>query len=252
MGIPYDYNPMGYVKANGDTPFGPTSGLMLWHSLTKSSFTAPEIGDEFTIYNAAPSAAFVGGLKCAYFDGSVGLYQTNVNYWETSSTELTFSAWAKFSGNTYNQYRAVMGGGRWTSKTAIDTGIGQNGYQTTTANYNVYSSVRNNDWHHVLGTLNKNGRVTLYLDGVSKGYSGANTNWTVASNFAIGLNWNSNGAVCRDNPFLGYIAGVRVYNRVLTNEEIALLATEYNPEGTITASDLSFSLYQKNETYGIS
>lgn len=70
------------------------------------------------------------------------------------------------------------------------------------------------------------------------------------------LTWKAIGIGIRDNTTEskfrgGYMAGARIYDRALTAEECALLADEFSPEYTITANDLSFSLYQKNETYGI-
>lgn len=111
--------------------------------------------------------------------------------------------------------------------------------------YNVTYTYQQNSWHHYLVTYDGDGLLTFYVDGVSIGsVSNANFATTLGALYIFG-----DGL---DGYWTGGLASLRIYNRCVTAEEIALLAGEFTPQYEITAQDLTFSLYQKNETYGIS
>ena len=76
-------------------------------------------------------------------------------------------------------------------------------------------------WHHFAFTYD-NGTATLYVDGSSV-LSASTTIDTQGTTFNIGAGVNT------ETGMRGYIAAVRIYNRVLTPAEIAALATEFTP-----------------------
>ena len=95
-----------------------------------------------------------------------------------------------------------------------------------TALFNNYTA---NKWEHYLITFESNEkRMTAYQNGIQVG------SWTTSStvnvmyqqtlSFFVELGQSNIGFAA-----MGTIAGFRIYNRVLTAEEIATLATEYTP-----------------------
>ena len=112
-------------------------------------------------------------------------------------------------------------------------------------------------WYHLAFTFFKSGSsyvVRLYRDGTFVNqYTQSGSSYNIQKCLGIGRNFSGSGYPnFRDTWFPGYLAGARIYNRALTDEEVYTLSQEFTPHYTITASDLSFSLYQKNETYSIS
>lgn len=114
-------------------------------------------------------------------------------------------------------------------------------------NTRINYELKNGEWVNLIATYNATTHdIKFYINSILKN----TTNYLVAdmvwAKMAIGGNSNLGEFSS------GYYTAARIYDRVLTDEEIALLATEFTPHYQITASDLTFSLYQKNETYGIS
>jgi len=70
-------------------------------------------------------------------------------------------------------------------------------------------------WYHVVFTA-KSGRQELFVNGVSRGYSTLTGSLKTSTRPLI-IGRYSDSAI---NPLLGYLCMFRVYNRVLTNEEI--------------------------------
>lgn len=95
--------------------------------------------------------------------------------------------------------------------------------------------------------MTDDGTLELWLDG-TKIYSGENFSVDINSTtlmIGMPLNYTS------DNYLVGYAAAVRLWNRALTEAEIVELSQEFTPHYQITASDLSFILYQQYESYSI-
>ena len=78
------------------------------------------------------------------------------------------------------------------------------------------------DWHHCVWSISSKGNSTYYFDGVAAGTVKTNSSSTM-NNIIIGYRnqfqpeWN------------GYLAGFRIYNRVLSASEVAALYGEYLP-----------------------
>jgi hypothetical protein len=96
------------------------------------------------------------------------------------------------------------------------------------------TSVTAGQWHHVALTLNGGGTVTAdalkgYLDGQLFGSGTGSQLWSRSGD--IGIGGNNDSTVFADEVtstasslFTGMLDDVRIYNRTLTDEEIALLA----------------------------
>jgi len=109
--------------------------------------------------------------------------------------------------------------------------INENGYITYTVNQGSNQSLSNNTnlmdnkWHHCVVTMNSNGS-SIYVDGV---LAAKNANLNYAKNYN---GWWRIGGLQRaaTNPVIssntGNIDDVRIYDRVLSDNEIAYLSTE--------------------------
>lgn len=260
MAIPITFNRMGIKSYTPPPPTPmPTSGLTMWHSL-KSSLTHPEIGDDFTVIGNGCSLTTNEGIPCMYIDGTASfLNNTTGTYYENSNTIATLSVWAKSTiAVQSNHYCGPFSIGNWDAQRGGQASII---FTNNHVGINLYGypinqlSTDDQKWHHYALTCDSNTNAPkLYRDGVYIGgpYSWGWTAMNVVKAVSIGgcyISDPTEGPM--DDPWNGYIAGARIYNRVLTDEEIALLATEYLIQGTITPNDLTFSLYQKNETYSI-
>lgn len=103
-----------------------------------------------------------------------------------------------------------------------DAGVPDNQIQLATSNGNVTDTawqLETGKWTHIAVTFNSaNGAVDVYFNGVHKGntqYSNyrSNVNWN-SSDFYVGKSWDNN------RWFDGEISEARVWNRVLSVEEI--------------------------------
>lgn len=74
-------------------------------------------------------------------------------------------------------------------------------------------------WYHVIGTLDTSYNCTLYVNGVFVGMrQTATSTWRTITNITVG------GAYMTNNTaFNGYVDDLRIYNRVLTQDEINLV-----------------------------
>jgi hypothetical protein len=83
-------------------------------------------------------------------------------------------------------------------------------------------AVTANEWHHVVGTYSiENGNISIYVDGVQKNSNsgfGEIVVWTYP--FRIGTRINESGP---KEAFNGTIDEVRIYNKTLSAEQVALL-----------------------------
>ena len=90
--------------------------------------------------------------------------------------------------------------------------------------------LRDDQWHHVAATIPQGARmmdVTLYVDGYDVTPGSTTTaafNLTATTDVSIGRN-----APMDNRYFIGSIDDARIYDRVLSNEEIAWLAGQTMP-----------------------
>jgi len=93
-------------------------------------------------------------------------------------------------------------------------------------------TVDDNQWHHLVGLRDGN-TLRLYVDGVLNGVpavlsDGYDLSGTSQANAYIGTGWRFDTSVL-DKFIIGVIDDVRIYDRALTEEEIAWLAGRTKP-----------------------
>lgn len=167
------------------------------------------------------------GTSAAHFDGSndhvvLPTYETDF------SKGYSIGAWGRPTNSGYWARFLDMGGGedvnnfflsRYGTTTTLSSAIhdGSLGDQRIDAT----NAIVNDQWHHYLVTVDSSGEAKLYLDGVNIATStiGVPSDATRNSNFIAKSNW----AV--DAYFRGKMSGVRLYNRPLSEEEIAKITS---------------------------
>jgi len=231
------------VPEEGDvadpTPTGPTDGLVgYWPLDDLSDETAVDVADDNdgdVVGGVATEPGRVGNAA-TFGDGTndyvevgtgetFGLPQFTVAAWakvtDTDSGLRTVFARQNPDANDPFQNRTFVlwfddadeffGAEVITARTAESDGD----LQDVTAGDQDYTD---GEWHHLVATAESNGELVLYVDGESKGsqsvdgslYTGAGQTW-------IGL---SPG---QDRPLDGAVDDVRIYDRVLSADEVGTL-----------------------------
>ena len=91
-------------------------------------------------------------------------------------------------------------------------------YDGNWRNVSGKTSLQPGQWYHVVGTAQNNGAMKLYVNGQEEGTSiNVGTLWSGGNRYLVGS--NSNGFVY----FNGLIDEVRIYNRVLTADDVKAL-----------------------------
>lgn len=214
--------------------------------LSTTTATNAVTGQELS-YLGSPQAVTFQGIECIRTtNGGVKTVDTGINM-GTDPISMCFWEYG-LSGNNWNTicYLGTDTPGHKFSVSLSGT-YPYGNYSIDLSTYHYESSVSGiGAWHCVV--LTRSGSTyAIYIDGV------LNKTYTNSSPSAVSSGKLLIGAKSGEDAYLdGYIAACRIYNRVLTAEEIALIAQEFTPQYEITAQDLSCSFYQKNETYGIS
>lgn len=130
--------------------------------------------------------------------------------------EFTYSAWFKTTSNSgYNMIINVDGGS--TGNPQLRTSDGRVQFRFYAGNSLTSSSKYNdNTWYLATGGINSNGDYFLYVDLQFIGTLSPDKNLNLSGNTRVGL------YTSYDN-YDGLISNFRIYNRVLTTDEIELL-----------------------------
>lgn len=104
-----------------------------------------------------------------------------------------------------------------------------------------------NVWSHIVQNYFADGTIDIWLNGERIGHFTGQSIDIQSPLMSLGAPTDSTS-----NSYRGYVSTARLWNRTLEDSEIKDLSEELQPMYTISAQDLSFSLYQKTETYGIS
>lgn len=162
------------------------------------------------------------GNSAYSFDGSDDFVSTSgLNFFSTDSF-FTISAWFSEGGDTQRilSRRDTSNGDR--IELFINSGVGcvVDDDAGNVATLTSSESVVNTGWRHVLFTFNGSlDTVQLFLDGVLVGSDSTSMSGTLnVSNPDIGRRGGDN-----DNYFTGNIADVRIYNRILSPQEVQYL-----------------------------
>lgn len=161
-------------------------------------------------------------VPCAVFNGS-SWYNVTWNA-ITGSSVRTIAAWIKYTGSIQNEWREATMWGAQSNNQNFGLSVSDKNYLTggMYGNDVIGTVVNDNEWHHLLfqydGTT-----ASLYIDGEQNAQKELSLN-TQSSNLFIGYGGNTSGKI-----WTGYIADVRVYNRLLRPSEIEALAAFYTP-----------------------
>lgn len=208
--------PVPEAPVEPEVPGIPTDSLLLKYDFT--GLTA-ETGQQFTVSGTEAITAD-NGIPCAYFDGNTVLTANDSTVLEkiANSQEGTVSLWIKKTSRTgtflemdNSVFRIKQQESNY--KDSVIYGFGSMYYPST-----YDSAITNDEWIHLVVTRQNNqSGNTLYINGALVNNTG--THYKVNAGGSSGIYVGSSG-------FTGYIAAIRIYNRVLTEAEIALLYAE--------------------------
>ena len=187
----------------------PSEGLALYVPLSKESSTA-ETGQALT-KNGTITYQTYKGIQCAHFSSAYISSQFS-DY--VMPYPMTFSIWA--APDTTDS-RAL-----WSFENDKPLMYWNGTYHIYEPDCNV-STANVGDWHHIAWSINSDRSSTYYFDGVAMGTT-TSYNTSAITSLCIGYRNSS------QPQWLGYLAGFRIYNRALSEDEISSIAGEYTPE----------------------
>lgn len=211
-------------------------GLTYWQPFD-TSYITPKIGNNITLVGTAPILQSINGVNCVTFNGEQYLYDENANYWQlpigATCATMTFSFWIYFSEKpTANEvtYFSIGKGVSHssgfnicvavTSKTKLD--VQYQGHYSVT----LSSSFQTGKWYHIAAKTYDGKTMRVFLDGINKG--GQDRSYKQLAHPFIGIccRWWNDGIEQSSVTGSTSIAQLKIYNRALTDQEIALLATQ--------------------------
>lgn len=187
----------------------PDDGLIFYASLSEESSTA-ETGQTLT-KNGTITYQTYKGIPCAHFS-SAYISSQLLDY--VTPYPMTFAIWA--APDTTNS-RAL-----WSFSNDKPLMYWNGSYHVYEPDCNV-SAANVGDWHHIAWSINSDRSSTYYFDGVAMG-TVTSSNTSAIKSLCIGYR---NGY---QPQWIGYLAGFRIYNRALSEDEISALASEHTPE----------------------
>ena len=207
----------------------PTDGLVFYASLNGKTPDVAETGQTFTA-NITTTYTTVQGVPCISVNDFTGYFEdTNL---PIGSSSRTISCWVKKStqdsGDSEATFFAYGTGnhGQSVDFCFVSDYLGADNYH---GQFYDGKYINKTQWHHVVLTYNEeNNVVCLYVDGVNT----YNSTWSrVPITTLSGKVYIGRGASGDYSFGQGYLAACRVYNRILSQEEITLLAQEFTPTG---------------------
>ncbi|PKD18025.1 hypothetical protein APR41_18095 [Salegentibacter salinarum] len=169
--------------------------------------------------------------------------------------DFSFSAWFRVDPyNTETGMFAILSKSHYGPEPQYAIGIHNNKLRTRF----IYNSgidiigdkvIDDNEWHSFIVTINRNGNIEMYLDGIldTSASIADSPDFNVTNNFSLSIGQYE----YKSYRFEGDLDEIRVYKRVLSGEEIALLSeTEFTEEikceNLITGADESVGIGADN------
>jgi hypothetical protein len=209
--VPYDMA----SDAGCDRSMLPKDGLVFYAPLAEVSTTA-ETGQALTT-SGNVTYSTVDGIPCAVFDGS-SVITTEDNIAVSGTQPVSISGWIKSYGYLTEWPCAVMIGSE-SRALMLRLGTRYDFIYASGSGYDLISNIDATDkFHHVVATFDGD-TMAYYIDGTFQGDMQAPLNIAVDKLF-IGNSPSS-------HRFNGAVSSVRVYDRVLTDDEIKQLAGEF-------------------------
>ena len=187
----------------------PDDGLIFYAPLQEDKSTAET--EQALTKNGTITYQTYKGIQCAHFSSAYISSQFS-DY--VMPYPMTFSIWA--APDTTDS-RAL-----WSFENDKPLMYWNGTYHIYEPDCNV-STANVGDWHHIAWSINSDLSSTYYFDGVAMGTTTSN-NTSAIKSLCIGYR---NGY---QPQWLGYLAGFRIYNRALSEDEISSIAGEYKPE----------------------
>ena len=243
----HELNVVGSANITGDL-FSPS----IYDTSSQGLIFAMNFNNE-SIYNGLPldssgynkHAIFVG-INATHnatggFNGG-GAYQFNgmgsyiqAGEINLSSTDFSVSLWVKFNnigGPLGRPYANRDDGGAFLGYDISQT----NGVATISSNIDwgatgtssVSTSKLNNIWYHVVTTIDRDGNMVLYVDGVVEDTDSISANSGVSLENPDKLTYIGSLSAVSTAPHNGSIDDVRIYNRALSPEEVKELYLKRN------------------------
>jgi hypothetical protein len=201
----------------------PDEGLVFYAPLSYMSNTA-ETG-QLLSYSGSLSYEVHEGIPCAYFNGNSFFGVNGL----TNEGDLTESIWVKVEEGTSFSYMITwyqdVSSGRY-GLVASGTRYyapcdGNSSYEVNASDVDLYK------WHHFCVVRSGND-WSVYMDG--KLTETKNLDWNPSSNSIRYYGQAVWTGFDRKN-WHGWMAGIRSYNRALTQDEITALSNEFTPTG---------------------
>lgn len=192
----------------------PTDGLVFYAPLTST-----------TGFNVTgnPQVTRIGNIPCMYFDGSTYL-ETTASGLPQGSEGRTASFWFRNTPDGWD--KGMVGYGTYSSNKMFSLGVETNkgfcvwGYSSDVRSY--YEPEDNTFYHVAVTYDDADGETKFYFNG-EYWEEGTSNNWLNTTGTSICIGSEAGG----HNGFVGHLAAVRVYDRILTEEEIKTLSGEF-------------------------
>lgn len=199
----------------------PQDGLIFYDPLDGGTPDIPLIGGNYT--SGSLSYTVIDGIACADITEGQQLIKNDISNYPANN--ITLSCWARKKGD--GGFQNLFGYGIDSSFRACmlrgDKSTGFFGVERASGQIYTNINIMDGKWHHLAATIGSSGDNTLFVDGVAVHSFSDQFNIDGSGSLAVG-GWVNGG-------FSGnsYLAGCRLYNRVLTGKEISELAKEFNP-----------------------
>lgn len=253
--IPCEENPLG---VSGGKSWSDYIVYVSCGQLTAQSSKA-DTGQDLTLYGIS-SSSFIeyGGISCIDMTSSgvqyARLTEPSMNF--GSAMPRSYSVWLAPTSPGSGHMRGIAIGSYAANRELCSPNnysysffshtyeicAGGNSVNLRTGKY-----MKENVWSHIVQNYFADGTIDIWLNGERIGHFTGQSIDIQSPLMSLGAPTDSTS-----NPYRGYVSTARLWNRTLKDSEIKDLSKELQPMYTISARDLSFSLYQKTETYGIS
>jgi hypothetical protein len=215
-------HPESILKVQKINEVGITDGLVVWYPLN---------GDALEYSGALTDGTFTGTPTISNGVGKYKSYEfisgqrINIDVPQLTGDNYTFSAWVNKTSNNSITYNMFMGNllpyFSYQDNNSFFFSAQISGTQRSIQTPGTYTL---GQWHHYVATYDGTS-MKIFVNGVEA----ASANWpgtmtSINTNFAIG-----DGQRSTWYPFIGRVSDVRIFNRVLTNNEISIL---YNQKQT--------------------
>lgn len=212
----------------------PTADLSYYLPLNSATLSTTT-GQTVVSYSGTVQSTTYKGIDCVQFDGSTVLKSSvenvsmaesplTVSFWVASSADSVFiMAWGDpaTDDSSYGKRTAILRSNDGIGISGHGAGYGWDAVEDAPFNWD-------GNWGHICITFGEasNGKrpVVCYVNGVAvRSGDWLYNDFYDSPEMYIGSYWQS------DNMMTGYMAALRFYNRVLSQDEITTLANEFAP-----------------------